>query len=170
MLGELDYVTPTTERNMLKRTPLKRKTALGASKSAKPRKALRKKSKEPISRLQRKVWALCREIALIKYPHNCYTCPAKNLEGSNRQLGHMWAKASLGAYLKYDMRVLRWQCFSCNLHKGGMGADFWVNMVRENGQEYMDKLKAERQITVRAYEHYQSLIPLYEQELKNLLK
>lgn len=88
--------------------------------------------------------------------------------GVNLQCGHLWAKASLGAYLKYDLRVLRPQCMRCNLHLGGQGAIFYVNLVNEIGEEKMKELVRDRQITVKAYEHYLKLIDEYENIIKSL--
>ena len=129
---------------------------------------LKKQSKQPISRLQRKLWQLCREISLKRYPSTCYTCNATNLQGFNRQLGHMWAKASLGAYLKYDLRILRWQCNTCNQFRGGMGADFYRKMLAEIGESAMFVLEKDRRKIVRAYEHYQNLIVEYTKILESL--
>lgn len=129
---------------------------------------LKKVSKMPISRLQKQIWELLRQIATIIYPPDCYSCGSKGLIGANKQLGHLWAKASLGANLKYDLRVLRWQCFKCNIHQGGRGADFYARMVKENGQEYMDLLSKERQNTVKAYDFYIDLKDRLEKQLKDL--
>jgi len=129
---------------------------------------LKNKSKAKISTIQNKLWLLCKAITRLKYGNCCYTCSTAGLTGPNWHTGHLWAKASLGAYLKYDLRVLRPQCYNCNINLGGAGADFWVRMVRENGQEYMDKLKSERSIIVKAYDHYLKLIPEYEKILLDL--
>ncbi len=153
----------------MKRSPLKRRTPLKRSKIPLKLSKLRKRGKQSISKIQRKLWQLCKEIIRKQHGNACYTCGASGLTGSNWHTGHMWPKASLGAWLKYDLRVLRPQCYNCNINRGGMGADFWVRMVRENGQEYMDNLKSERQVTVKAYEHYISLIPKYEFILKQLV-
>ncbi|MDZ4786053.1 MAG: hypothetical protein SGJ02_08250, partial [bacterium] len=75
---------------------------------------LKKVSKMSISKIQRDLWQECRRIK-NKDRVNCYTCDAKDLKGSNRQLGHMWAKASLGANLKYELDILEWQCSRCNI-------------------------------------------------------
>lgn len=93
---------------------------------------------------------MCKAIIRARYPNVCYTCGQTGLSGANHQTGHMWAKASLGAHLKHDLRVLRPQCFRCNIHLGGRGADFYAKMVAENGQAYMDSLSKERQIVVKA--------------------
>lgn len=73
----------------------------------------------------------------------------------------MWAKASVGAYLKYDLRILRPQCYFCNINLGGRGADFYSKMLEEIGQENMNNLKEDRQKTVKAYDHYLKLIEEY---------
>lgn len=80
----------------------------------------------------------------------------------------MWAKASLGAYLKYDLRVLRPQCARCNIFLGGMGAEFYAHMLREIGPEKMQALESDRRVTVKAYDHYLKLITEYTSILKTL--
>jgi hypothetical protein len=124
---------------------------------------LKKQSKQPISKLQRQIWELCKKIIREKYGNVCYTCGAKGLVGSNWHTGHLFAKASLGAYLKYDLRVLRPQCYNCNINRGGMGADFYRNMIEREGQDYMDKLEKDRQVSVKAYDHYLKILQEYKQ-------
>ena len=145
----------------MKKTPLRRKTNL------KSKSCLKKKSKQKISTIQIKLWNLCKEITRKRYPHLCYTCGATGLSGSNLQTGHLWAKASLGAALKYDLRVLRLQCARCNLFLGGMGAEFYTKMLAEIGEEKMAQLQKDRQVEVRAYEHYEKLISDYQKILEN---
>lgn len=124
---------------------------------------MRKKSKQPISKIQRDLWVECKRIVDKVYGVNCYTCPAKNLEGRNKQLGHVpWPKSVLGANLKYDIRVLRNQCFSCNIFRGGMGAEAYKKMLREEGKPYMEKLEKDRQRTVKAYDWYIELLEYYQ--------
>ena len=81
--------------------------------------------------------------------------------GSNWQTGHLIAKASLGAYLKYDLRLLRPQCARCNLWEGGQGALFITRMRKIEGDEYVDKILKDRSITVKAYDHYLELLERY---------
>lgn len=125
---------------------------------------LAKKSKLSISKIQRQIWEEVKRIIRRDYPHTCYTCGATNLEGVNLQAGHMWAKASLGAYLKYDLRVIRPQCMRCNLHLGGQGAIFYKKMLDEKGKKYMEQLEKDRQVTVKAMDHYITIL----EEYKNL--
>ena len=143
--------------------PLKRKTPLRAKSGFKKRGKLKKVSKQKISVLQRKIWEHCKRITRARYGNSCYTCPAKNLQGSDQQTGHMWAKASLGAFLKYDLRILRIQCAKCNRWNDGMGADFYARMLSEIGEEKMKQLQKDRKKEVRAYEHYEKLLQEYQQ-------
>ncbi len=140
----------------MKRTPLKRGT------KQMKRGTLKKKSKQKISTIQNKIWDECKRIIRAKYPPVCYTCSQTGLGGSNLQTGHLWAKASLGAYLKYDLRVLRIQCFRCNIHQGGRGADFYKKMLEEKGQEKMSELEKDRQVLVKAYDHYSKILEEYK--------
>lgn len=123
---------------------------------------IRKKSKASISLIQRKLWNECKRIIRARYKNTCFTCGKPNLEGSNFHTGHMLPKASLGAYLKYDLRVLRPQCYNCNINLGGMGAIFIEKMRAIEGDKYVDKILADRNVTVKAYDHYIDLLAQYE--------
>ena len=124
---------------------------------------MRKQSKQPISKIQRLLWQECRRVADILYKPDCYTCNAKNLQGVNKQLGHVpYPKSILGAYLKYDMRCLRWQCYSCNINKGGMGAEAYKRMLKEQGKKFMEQLEKDRQVTCKAYDYYLLLLEKYK--------
>lgn len=124
---------------------------------------LNKIGKQPISKIQKLLWEECKRITRARYKHTCYTCGATKLEGSNLQTGHMIAKASLGAYLKYDLRLLRPQCMRCNIHNGGMGAIFIERMRKIEGDDYVDKILRDRNKTVKAYDHYLILLEQYKQ-------
>lgn len=122
---------------------------------------MRKQSKQPISKIQRLLWQECRRLK-HKDVVDCYTCGAKDLQGSNRQLGHMWSKATLSACLKYDLRVLEWQCMRCNIHGGGMGADFYKRKLKELGKTKMAQLEMDRCKLVKAYDFYLELLEEYK--------
>ncbi len=125
-----------------------------------------KKGKQKISVIQRKLWELCKQLTRKNYPNVCYTCGQTDLGGVNCHTGHLWPKAVLGAYLKYALRVLRIQCYNCNINLGGMGAEFYKRMLKEIGEEEMQKLEQDRKITVNAYDHYSKLIDEYTNLLK----
>lgn len=122
---------------------------------------LRAKSKLSISKIQRQIWEEVKRIVRRDYPHVCYTC-GKSCEGSNLHTGHMWAKASLGAYLKYDLRLLRPQCYFCNINCGGQGAIFYKKMLDEKGKKYMEQLERDKQVTVKAIDHYITILEEYK--------
>lgn len=126
------------------------------------RTALKKKSKAKISTIQNKLWDECKRIIRARHGNVCYTCGATGLSGSNWHTGHLWAKASLGAFMKYDLRVLRPQCYNCNINHGGAGADFFRRMSLENGEDYMRILYQDRQVTVKAYDYYTKLLEEYK--------
>lgn len=92
--------------------PLKKrsKAILGASK---------RKPKPPLKKLKATLWQLCREIQIKRYGSDCYTCPAKALEGSNRHLGHFISSSICSTELRYSLDNLRIQCYACNIHKSG---------------------------------------------------
>jgi len=124
---------------------------------------LKKLSKAPISKLQRDIWVECKRIIRAKYGNVCYTCGAKGLSGANWHTGHLFSKATLGAYLKYDLRVLRPQCYHCNVNCGGRGAEY-IDLMREReGNEYVNKIIQDKFKTVKAYDHYLKILHEYKQ-------
>lgn len=119
---------------------------------------LKRKSKSDIRKLQEKIWQELRRIK-DKPIVDCYTCSAKNIQGSNKQLGHMWAKASLPARLKYEKDILEFQCYHCNINCGGMGADFYKRKLKELGKKRMNELeKLRNQDLVKASDYYKELL------------
>ena len=133
---------------------------------------LKKQSKQPISKLQRKLWEVCRKIALIRAQNRsghvfCFTCDSGPLSGSNMQLGHFIPKSVCGAYLKYDLRNLRFQCMRCNIHGGGMGAEFYRRLVETEGKAYVDQLFQDKNKIVKAYDHFLSTLIQYESILNS---
>ena len=130
---------------------------------------LKKKSKSAKKVLETRLWELCKIITRIKHGNVCYTCGKGNLSGSNWHTGHMWAKASLSNHLKYDLRVLRPQCYHCNINLGGMGAVFFEKMQKELGDSVMKDLIEEKQILIKADEiWFNNKINEYEEIFKNI--
>lgn len=127
------------------------------------RSKLKKQSKQSISKIQRLIWEEVKRIVRKKYSPCCYTCSQTGLTGSNFHCGHLWPKATLGAYLKYDLRVIRPQCFRCNIHLGGQGAIFYRMIRLEIGSEAMEQLEFERNnVIVKAYDHYEKIFREYK--------
>lgn len=74
----------------------------------------------------------------------------------------MWAKASVGAFLKYDLRILRPQCYFCNINCGGRGAEFYAKILKDMGERHMRELEQDRNVIVKAQDHYERLLELYK--------
>lgn len=74
--------------------------------------------------------------------------------------------------MAYDLRILRPQCYSCNLNHGGMGAVFWKNLERDLGIEVANVLLIECQgskgNTTNARAFYAEMTPLYQIQLDAL--
>jgi hypothetical protein len=123
---------------------------------------LRRKSKSPIRKLQDLLWEECKRITREQFGNTCYTCGKKGLEGSGWHTGHLFAKASVGAYLKYDLRILRPQCYYCNINLGGNGAVFYQKMLKIEGADYLERIEKDKQVTVKADVHYAKLLEEYK--------
>lgn len=123
---------------------------------------MKSKSNQSISLIQRKIWDECKRITRARYGNTCYTCGRTGLEGSNWHTGHMLAKASVGAFLKYDLRILRPQCYNCNINLGGMGAVFIETMRKIEGNKYVNKILKDRNVTVKALDFYVELLDKYK--------
>lgn len=134
---------------------------------------LRKKGVQNISKVQRELWELCKQIVRKRYVNKdgtwyCFTCDRLIDEPHKAQTGHGIPKASLGAYLKYDLRLLRIQDYYCNINLGGNGAEFYRRLVKEMGQEEVDQIYRDKNITVKALDHYLKLIEEYKLLLNQL--
>jgi hypothetical protein len=129
------------------------------------RTALKRKSKSETKKIQDELWQECRRITKAKYLRNgkyyCFTCD-KEIEGSNCQLGHFIPNSVGGALLRYNLDNLRLQCYYDNINLGGNGSEFYRRMVAENGQEFVDKLFELKNQTVKASDHYITLLEKYK--------
>lgn len=126
---------------------------------------LKRKSKSDFKKLEDKVWTECKRIIRKRYPNTCYTCGRTGLEGANLHTGHMIAKASLGASMKYSLDILRPQCYHCNINLGGMGAVFAERMRKELGEkkykELYQRCLDSRNNFTKASDHYAILLEEY---------
>lgn len=127
------------------------------------RTALKRKSKSLIRKTQDLLWQECRRIIKKRYGNTCYTCGKTGLEGANWQVGHLIPKAAIGALLKYDLRVLRPQCFHCNINLGGNGAEFLRRITEIEGGEYVRGIYSDRNKIVKAQDHYEKLLKEYKE-------
>lgn len=128
----LNTLKRSTVANLPSQTPLARK----------PR-----KKKSPLSKLKKQLWLLCREITIKRDGSDCYTCPSKALEGSNRQLGHFISSSICSTELRYDLKNLKIQCYSCNINKSGNWLAYENRLIREHGEDYVKELKERNEKT-----------------------
>lgn len=131
-------------RKPLKRTPFNKKPGLplkgpeerrgnGKPTSAPRRSKMRlKRSRtDTVGKLKKKLWNLCRELIIAKYGSDCYTCPARNLIGSNRHVGHFISSSVCSAALRYSLENLRPQCYACNIHRSGNWPAYEQHLIRD---------------------------------------
>lgn len=112
-------------------------------------------AKTEIQKLKEKLWELCKQITRKTYQRDdgtwrCYTCDRVIDSPAKAQTGHFIPSGTGGAYLRYDLRNLRVQDYYCNINLGGNGAEYYKRMVAEVGQEAVDKLFQDKQLTIKA--------------------
>lgn len=121
----------------LKRVKLSRSTT-------KLKKKRTRAKKTPEKKLKEELWELCKQIIRKIYGNICYTCGAKDLAGGNWHTGHFIPSSICGAYLRYDLRNLRPQCYRCNISLAGNGSSFYQILVMREGQEYVDVIFSDK--------------------------
>lgn len=130
-----------------------------------------KKRKPPtvIKSLRNKTWELCKAIIRAKYGNVCFTCGKTPLAGSGWQTGHFIPRSICGLTLRYELRNLRPQCYRCNIDLSGNGAVFYRKLVEIEGQEYVDRLFAEKTLILKETpDFYFALIAEYKTILAGL--
>lgn len=132
----------------------------------KKRTKLAKVRKDTVGKLKIRLWQLCREISINRHGSNCYTCPAINLVGSNRHLGHFISSSVCSAELRYSLDNLRPQCYRCNIHLSGNWISFETHLKRDGidveelkrRNEQTKGMKADVLYYQRKIEEYENLI------------
>jgi 5-methylcytosine-specific restriction endonuclease McrA len=158
--------------SQLKRSGFKVKTAVRAKKSVAGQIGGNKRKKKPqLKRLKEQLWKLCREIQIKRYGSDCYTCPSKALEGSNRHLGHFISSSICSTELRYDLDNLKIQCYACNIHKSGNWLAYENRLKREHGDAFVQNLKERNEQTkgeMYRADWYEEKIKTYQTILESL--
>jgi 5-methylcytosine-specific restriction endonuclease McrA len=131
----------------------------------------KRKKTSPLAKLKKQLWQLCREITIKRDGSDCYTCPSKDLSGSSRHLGHFISSSICSTELRYDLKNLRIQCYSCNIHKSGNWLTYENRLKKENGENYVAELKQRNEQTKGAMyrdDFYINKIAEYQIILENL--
>jgi hypothetical protein len=129
---------------------------------------VKRRKKSPLKKQQEKLWELCKKYIRARYGNVCYTCGKANLEGANWHTGHFIPSGSCGVYLRYDPRNLRPQCYNCNINNGGSGAEFYREMLKNEGKRYVDQLFKDKQLVVKTSDRVEEMISWYENALLSM--
>jgi len=111
-----------------------------------------------------KCWKLVKIYVRLR-EKDCYTCPAKNLEGQNAQAGHYRPVALVGAnnYRAWDERFIHLQCGKCNGPGQGEQANYKAHLIADYGRDIVDEY--DRQVASKAYaaiKNWQTIIDRYQ--------
>jgi hypothetical protein len=154
----------------MKRTPLKRKTALKAkqplrssktplraSKRAKGSKVATKK-KKTMAQLKKELDRVFSIYIRKKYEKSCYTCGKTDCA---LQCGHFVSRQYLAT--RWDENNCRPQCVGCNVFGGGKPLDFEERLKKDLDGELVEKMKASRhQIIKLDCNWYEEQIKFYK--------
>ena len=144
----------------LKRTPLKAKTPLRASKiNPKPFKAKKaSKSKKKVktqAQLKKDLDTIFSIYIRQKFSdsegnNTCYTC-GKAGTIKTMQNGHFVSRQYLAT--RWDENNCRIQCCGCNLFSKGKPLDFEERLKKDLGSDYVETMKASRHISLKLDRH-----------------
>lgn len=95
--------------------------------------------------LKGKCWNAVKQY-VRKKEKDCYTCPARNLQGQNAQAGHYIPVALAGSSntLSWDERQIHLQCGRCNGAGQGMQVQYRLHLVDDYGEKTVQELEKRR--------------------------
>jgi hypothetical protein len=102
-------------------------------------------SEMPYEGIKGRAWESIKRRTRAK-ERDCYTCPAKDLEGQNAQAGHFTPVALAGSNntLSWDERQIHLQCGRCNGAGQGQQVAFRIHLVRDYGEKIVQEFEARR--------------------------
>ena len=100
---------------------------------------------------------------------DCYTCPAKDLEGQNFQCGHYIPVALSGSNntLTWDEKQIHAQCGRCNGVGQGQQVAYRTHLVKDYGERIVQELEA-RRWKVDPIKNWDVIIDKYTKLLKEI--
>lgn len=144
----------------MKKTPLRRKTALKSKKGLKVAKCPKKPPSKTLAQLKKELDRVFSLYIREKYPKRCYTCGKR---GVTLQCGHFVSRQYLAT--RWDENNCRPQCVGCNMFGNGKPLDFEENLKKELGDETVEKMKKSRhQVLKLDRQWYLTSIALYKHE------
>ena len=158
----------TIPLQIAKKAPIVKSLPHKTIKGTSPTKKTVKKVKEKtVTQLKKILWELCKNITRALYVRpdgywDCFTCGKIITEPAKAHTAHFIPSASCGAFLRYDLRNLRVCCYFCNINCGGAGALYYKNLVLEKGQDYVDQIFKDKNVSIKADVHwYKKMVALY---------
>ena len=158
----------------MKRTQLKRKTALKARTPLERHKMPQVKSKpKKVAKTPKKTKTLAKwkkelDVVFSRFIRQrddgqCFTCPKKD-DWKNMQNGHFVPRQYLS--LRFDERNCNCQCYACNMLYNGQPSIYAINLKKKYGDSIIDELESvrlkETKLDAIWYEekikHYKSLL------------
>jgi len=101
----------------------------------------------------------------------CYTCGATPAQkfGGTYDAGHFRSVGS-APHLRYWIPQIKLQCISCNRHKGGMALVFRQALVREHGNEWVERLEAMHHVAKFDIPYLKRLKAVFSKKTRRLEK
>jgi len=110
---------------------------------------IKRKSKTPIAKAKAKLWKALKKVIEIRDGDTCISCGAKGLKGHSKHGGHFIPSSSCGGFLRYDFRNVHIQCATCNLFRGGAGAEYTLVLQKKYGPKFVERIIADKQQTIK---------------------
>lgn len=94
---------------------------------------------------------------------DCYTCPAKDLQGKNAQAGHFFPVSHVGSNntLSWEALLIHLQCGRCNGAGQGMQVEYRRHLISDYGEKRVKEFEA-RKYKVDPIKNWQAIIEKFD--------
>lgn len=144
------------------------KKCQGAAQKKKYATARSEKTKYPkeLSKLKKWVWKAFSDYVRERDNWTCFTC-GKQAKGSAMHAGHFVSRVRSATM--FDEKNVHAQCYACNIHKSGNGAEYAARIIELYGKETFDDiLFRSRQTHKFTYEELEGILQHSRSRLKEL--
>lgn len=145
------------------------KKCKGAGQKKKYAKARSEKSKYPkeLNKLKKWVWKAFSDYVRERDNWTCFTC-GKQAKGAAMHAGHFVSRVRSATM--FDEKNVHAQCYACNIHKSGNGAEYAAKIIELYGKDAFDDiLFRSRQTHKFTYEELEQILQDSRRKLKELL-
>lgn len=131
---------------------------------------IKKKSTTPLAQIKSELMELTKKFIKLRDGPTCWTCGEKGLVGKNFHGGHFIPDSTGGVILRYDEFNIHPQCLRCNHFLSGNQAEYYIRMVKEYGQEFVDEMfrKKHQDTTKWGMQDYRDKIEYYKEKIAKL--